>query len=113
MNNKYKLDVKKIHEYFMSGEGVALDEINNQMKDRDLTFNNEDYETLQKLIELYDFVYFCEQSDDWFFSDKFTESWDLYSSARDRFLDNLDIGKEVAWDSYEQIISVSVDNLER
>jgi len=113
VNNKYNLDIKKIHEYFMSGEGLALDEIDEQMKKRELNFNNENYETLQKLISLYDFVYFCEQSDDWFFSDKFTESWDLYTSARDRFLDNLDIGKEVAWDSYEHLINVDLSVLEK
>ena len=69
MNNKYKLDIKKIHEAITSGERFGLEEIYHQLTDRGYSWdNNDNVKEIEALISLYDFVYFCETSYDNYFS---------------------------------------------
>ena len=112
MNNKYKLDIKKIHEAITSGERFGLEEIYHQLTDRGYSWdNNDNVKEIEALISLYDFVYFCETSYDNYFSNKFSVSWDFYADARDKVLDNLDIGK-VACDENEYQKYINLNNIE-
>ena len=105
--NKYYLNKDKIREEFESGEGFALQEIYNELNEQGFSYdNNEDAKAVSALISLYDFVNFCETTANEYFSDKFTEYWDLYTQERDKILDDLEIGRDVLGFEYNSIKSI-------